>query len=128
VHRALSRRRIPVTTLQTLKDFDGETATLCHLFTDEETKVRCRSVLIVGLRVPRAELREALQARRGELDAAGIRSIATIGDALAPGAIAHAVYSGHKAARELGERGGKIYLRDTPITDCEPGFEQAAAE
>jgi dimethylamine/trimethylamine dehydrogenase len=128
VHRALSRRRIPVTTLQTLKDFDGETATLCHLFTDEETKVRCRSVLIVGLRVPRAELREALQARRGELDAAGIRSIATIGDALAPGAIAHAVHSGHKAARELGERGGKIYLRDTPITDCEPGFEQAAAE
>lgn len=128
VHQALSRRRIPVTTLQMLKAFDGETATLAQLFTGEETRVRCRSVLIVGLRTPRTELKDALEARRADLDAAGIRSIVTIGDGLAPGAIAHAVHSGHKAARELGQGGGrKLYLRDTPITDCEPGFDHAEA-
>ncbi|MCH9012667.1 MAG: hypothetical protein IIA68_06365, partial [Proteobacteria bacterium] len=32
---------------------------------------------------------------------AGIRSVAAIGDALAPGSIAAAVYAGHRAAREL---------------------------
>lgn len=120
VHRALSRRNVPVTTLQTLKDFDGETATLVHLFTGEETRVQCRSVLIVGLRTPRNELQEAIEVRRADLDAAGIRSITIIGDALAPGAITHAVHSGHKAARELGQNGSRRpYLRDTPITDCE---------
>ncbi|MDQ0510556.1 oxidoreductase [Ancylobacter amanitiformis] len=128
VHRALARRNIPVTTLHLLKDFDGETATLAHLFTGEETRMACRSVLIVGLRAPRTDLQEAIAARRGEIDAAGIRSLVTIGDALAPGAIAHAVHSGHLAARELGRSGGRAYyLRDTPITDREPAFDRAEA-
>lgn len=128
VHRALLRRRIPVTTLQTVTGFDGEMATLAHVFTGEETTMHCHSILIVGLRRPRSALREALDLRRAEVEAAGIASVTTIGDALAPGAIAHAVHSGHKAARELGQRDGhRLYLRDTPITDCEPGFEQADA-
>ncbi|MGQ3215498.1 oxidoreductase [Shinella sp.] len=128
VHKALSRRNVPVTTLQMLKAFDGETATLAHLFTGEETRVHCRSILIVGLRLPRTELLDALEARRVDLETAGIKSVTTIGDALAPGAITHAVHSGHKAARELGMGGTRrLYLRDTPITDCEPGFEQAEA-
>ncbi|MBB3772168.1 dimethylamine/trimethylamine dehydrogenase [Angulomicrobium tetraedrale] len=128
VHRALARRNVPVTTLHRLKDFDGDTATLAHLFTGEETKVACRAVLIVGLRAPRTELEEAIAARRGEIDAAGIRSLVTIGDALAPGAIAHAVHSGHLAARELGRSGSRAhYLRDTPITDREPAFDRAEA-
>ncbi|MBL0371806.1 FAD-dependent oxidoreductase [Rhizobium sp. KVB221] len=128
VHKALARRNVSVTTLQMLTDFDGETATLTHLFNGEQTQVSCRSVLIVGLRLPRTELRDALEARRADLEAAGIKSITTIGDGLAPGAITHAVHSGHKAARELGlGQSRKLYLRDTPITDCEPGFEHAEA-
>ncbi len=128
VHRALLRRRIPVTTLQTVTGFDGETVTLAHVFTGEETIMHCRSILVVGLRRPRSTLREALDLRRAEVEAAGIASVTTIGDALAPGAIAHAVHSGHKAARELGQRDGhRLYLRDTPITDREPGFEHADA-
>ena len=51
VHRALARRKVPVTTLHLLKSFDGETATLAHLFTGEETRVACRSVVIVGLQI-----------------------------------------------------------------------------
>ena len=39
--------------------------------------------------------------------AAGIRSVTRIGDALAPGAIVHAVYSGHRYARELDARPGE---------------------
>ena len=104
VHRALARRNVPVTTLHLLKSFDGETATLAHLFTGEESRIACRSVLIVGLRLPRDELFEALTARADDLAAAGIRSVDRIGDTLAPGAIVHAVHSGHKLARELGAK------------------------
>ncbi|MBB3977514.1 dimethylamine/trimethylamine dehydrogenase [Rhizobium azooxidifex] len=127
VHQALSRRKVPVRTLQILKEFDGETATLAHLFTGEQTKLACRSVLIVGLRAPRGQLKDALDTRLADLETAGIGSVTVIGDALAPGAIAHAVHSGHLAARELGQGGRKPYLRDTPITDREPGFAPAEA-
>ena len=128
VHRALARRDISVTTLQMLTAFDGATATLTHLFTGETAAAPCRSVLIVGLRLPRRELPDAVEARRADLESAGIRSIITIGDGLAPGAIAHAVHSGHKAARELGQGNGRrLYLRDRPITDCEPDFIQTEA-
>ncbi|QRM54400.1 FAD-dependent oxidoreductase [Sinorhizobium sp. BG8] len=128
VHRALAWRQVPVTTLAMVTAFDGEKATLAHVFTGEETTVECRSLLIVGLRLPRTELQDALAARRADLTAAGIRSVTAIGDALAPGAITHAVHSGHKYARELGAIGlVQPYRRDTPIVDREPGFEPRAA-
>ena len=129
VHRALSKRHVSVTTLHVLKSFDGETATLAHIFTGEEKRFPCRSVLIVGLRLPRDELYAALTARADEITAAGIRSIDRIGDALAPGAIVHAVHSGHRLARELGEPAARPYRRDTPITDAVQDFEiRTAAE
>jgi dimethylamine/trimethylamine dehydrogenase len=127
VHRALARRRVAVTTLHTLAGFDGETATLAHIFTGEQTRVACRSVLIVGLRLPRGELFEAVTARSAELADAGIRSVERIGDALAPGAIVHAVHSGHRLARELGlARPARPYRRDGPFVDAE-GFEAREA-
>ena len=46
-------------------------------------------------------VRCALLAREAEWADAGIRDVRCIGDALAPGLIAHAVYAGHRYAREL---------------------------
>ncbi len=43
-----------------------------------------------------------------------------IGDALAPGAIVHAVHSGHQYAQELDQAGGKGYLRDIQIGEDAP--------
>ncbi len=128
VHRALGKRNINVTTLHMVSAFDGETAKLTHLFTGEETSVPCRSILIVGLRLPRNELYDALMARTDDITAAGIQSVDRIGDALAPGAIVHAVHSGHKFARELGAiKLDRPYRRDFPIVEVEPGFEPRAA-
>jgi dimethylamine/trimethylamine dehydrogenase len=116
VHRALAKRRVPVITLHLLSAFDGETATLRHLFTGEELRMACCSVVIVGLRVPRGELVSALEDRAADVAGAGVRSIERAGDALAPGAIVHAVHSGHRVAREidLGE-GPAPFRRDFPI-------------
>jgi dimethylamine/trimethylamine dehydrogenase len=118
VHRALARRRVPVTTLHLLSAFDGETATLKHVFTGQELRLSCRSIVIVGMRAPRGELLAALESRGPEIAAAGVRSVERAGDALAPGAIVHAIHSGHRVARELdlGER-MPPYRRDFPIAE-----------
>lgn len=127
VHRALASRDVPVTTLACLSAFDGETATLSHLFTGERTKVACRSIVIVGLRKPNAGLYDELLQRSAEVAAAGIKSIERIGDALAPGAIVHAVHSGHKLARELGCKvPARPYRRDAPIVDAAPACDTLA--
>jgi dimethylamine/trimethylamine dehydrogenase len=116
VHRALARRGVRVITLHILAAFDGAAATLKHLFTGEEISLDCRSIVIVGLRMPRDELWSAMEDRAAEVAAAGIRSVERAGDALAPGAIAHAIHSGHRVARELGA--GNIeppFRRDVPF-------------
>ena len=128
VARALKDRSIPVSTLASLTAFDGETATLANLFTGEATRLSCRSVLITGLRLPDTTLADAFAQREADWKAAGIRSVRMIGDALAPGAITHAVHSGHLAARTLGEdHGHAAYRRDTPIVDRVEGFSLLAA-
>ncbi|MBS3650247.1 FAD-dependent oxidoreductase [Pseudaminobacter sp. 19-2017] len=127
VHRALTRRGVPVTTLRTVAGFDGEAVRLSHLFTGEVTQIAARSLVIVGLRSPRDELYRELTARMAELKAAGVSSIERIGDALAPGAIVHAVYSGHKLAQELGQE-VRPARRDTPFGEEEFAPQTEAAE
>jgi dimethylamine/trimethylamine dehydrogenase len=66
--------------------------------------------------VPRDDLYQALMARGPDLKNAGIVNISRIGDAFAPGAIVHAVYSGHRYAREFDTQPGAApYTRDFPI-------------
>jgi len=118
VARALARRNVSVTTLSTVSAFDGQSATLKHVFTGEETRVVCENLLIVGLRKPRTELFDTLTKRQADVSAAGILSVDLIGDCLAPGALVHAVHSGHKLGRELGTADyGKPFLRDGPFVD-----------
>jgi dimethylamine/trimethylamine dehydrogenase len=121
VARALTRRNVPVRTLEMVSAFDGETVTLANIFTGETTVLPCRNVVITGLRLPRTELFDAMTARRADLEAAGIRSFERLGDALAPGALAHAVHSGHRAAQELGI-GPQPFRRDAPIVEFEPSY------
>ena len=87
VHRALTRRKVTVTTLTTVSAFDGQTATLSQIFTGEQQAHPCRNLVIVGLRLANDDLQKALLAKAEALAAAGIRSVQAIGDALAPGAI-----------------------------------------
>ncbi|WOV90242.1 MAG: hypothetical protein R1F54_06715 [Candidatus Zeuxoniibacter abyssi] len=56
---------------------------------------------MVTEREPNDELYEALSARENDMKQAGIKTLLPIDDCHAPGTIAAAVYSGHKAAREF---------------------------
>jgi dimethylamine/trimethylamine dehydrogenase len=121
VHRALALAGVAVLTLSRVTALaDGE-ATIVNLFTGTERRVPCRSIVIVGVRRASDALYHALCARAGEFAAAGIISVDRIGDALAPGAIVHAVYSGHRYARELDcPTESAPYLRDSPLLPTAP--------
>jgi dimethylamine/trimethylamine dehydrogenase len=116
VHRALAAAGITLHTLSRVTDFKPGILTLASQFTDQPTHLACGSLVIVGTRLPNDSLYHALSARPHELTAAGITSVTRIGDALAPGALAHAIYSGHRYARELdADPQCQGFRRDTPL-------------
>ena len=85
---------------------------LRHMATGRDTEMKAATVVTVTSRAPVDDLFHALQKDGAALEAAGIASITRIGDCLAPGAIVHAVYAGHRAARELGvDSGGAWNVR-----------------
>jgi len=59
------------------------------------------ALVTITARLPEDALYHALRAREAEWCEAGLRTVVRVGDALAPGLIAHAVYAGHRYAREL---------------------------
>jgi dimethylamine/trimethylamine dehydrogenase len=106
VHRALANSGVTLHTLSRVTAFKPGVLTLASQFTDKETHLACGSLVIVGARFPNDALYH-------ELTKAGIASVTRIGDALAPGAIVHAVYSGHRYARELDAT--PVFRRDKPL-------------
>ena len=58
-------------------------------------------MVLVTARVPNDSLYEQLMAREADFAASGLHSLTRIGDRLAPGTIAAAVYAGHRFAREF---------------------------
>ena len=116
IHRMLAANGIALHTLTRVTAFSEGEVTLANQFTNAETRLPCRSLVIVGARFAADALHADLSARATELAGAGIRSVTRIGDALAPGAIVHAVYSGHRYAEELDADPQSIaYRRDAPL-------------
>ncbi len=76
-------------------------ATLRCVYTGRERELACAAAVLVTARLPEEQLYLELAAREADWPAAGIRTVTAIGDALAPGTIAAAVYSGHRHARQL---------------------------
>jgi dimethylamine/trimethylamine dehydrogenase len=121
VHRALANAGVVLKTLTLVARIENDALVVANVFTGEEQSLPCKSLVIAGARTAQDELYRSLIARRADWDAAGIASVDCIGDALAPGAIAHAVYSAHRYARELDQPAGReIYRRDSPILKSAP--------
>ncbi len=70
-------------------------------YSGEKQQVAAKALVLVTSRLPNEDLYLALNAAPEKLKQAGIKSVTRIGDCLAPGFIAHAVYHGHRYAREL---------------------------
>jgi dimethylamine/trimethylamine dehydrogenase len=93
----------------------GEIELAC-VFTDRRLTLAAGSVVMVTARVPLDELYTTLSADPKGLTHAGIKTVGRVGDCLAPGMIAHAVYSGHRYAREFEEpRPENLSFRTEPV-------------
>ena len=123
VYQALERANVAVHTTANLISFDGECATLKNLFHTAETEIQVDAVVIVGHREPNDALYQGLV---GQSDADNPSSVTLIGDALAPGAIVHAVHNGHLFARGLVDD-TSTFLRDEPVTLDVPASVYASA-
>jgi dimethylamine/trimethylamine dehydrogenase len=94
-------------------EFDGEEVIIECTFTGRRSRIGAASIVTVTSRLPNDDLAQALGVMPDKVAAAGIRSVSSIGDCLAPSTIAAAVYAGHRYAREF----------DWPQSDA-VGFER----
>ncbi len=119
VHQSFAKKAIALRTLEVVTGFDGDTLHLAGIFTGQPAQIAVRSLVIVGYRAPGSALYDALapDAKPGTLHLTG--------DANAPGAIVHAVYQGHKTARELGVAQA-VVRRDAPFAPRDFRLPEAA--
>ena len=97
---------------------DGGVTASCAI-TGRSEEVEADAVVLVTSREPGDRLARDLEARAADWADAGIESVVTIGDALAPATIAHAVYAGRRYAEELD---------GPPVTGDEVPFRREIAE
>ena len=79
---------------------EGEVHTRCA-FTGHEGRISADATLLVTSRLPEDGLFQDMMARQQQWADHGLRSVRVIGDALAPGTIAAAVWEGRRYAEEL---------------------------
>ncbi len=97
---------VEIVTQQAVRAFEGD-AVLCEdVWTGVCVARPADALLMVTTRLPNDRLLGELQTHATKL-----ASLRAIGDAEAPGLIAHAIYSGHRAARELGESPAAVPFR-----------------
>ena len=89
----------------TLEAFDGEAATLGCIYSGRRQQRAAATLVLVTSREPQDALYRELVP---DTDEPLPFSIERIGDCSQPALIAHAVYSGHKAGRELGRPHGPV--------------------
>ena len=86
----------------TVSAFANGKVELTSIYRDKTVRsIDCTSLVIVGARKPNDALYQELLADPDKLKDAGIEDVRSIGDCRAPGAIVHAVYSGHECARTI---------------------------
>jgi dimethylamine/trimethylamine dehydrogenase len=103
VQAQLIRLGVEILPSHDLAGGEGGVIALEHIHTGRRLTRPCDTLLLVTARLPNDALYRALQSDPAALAAAGIKSVTRIGDCLAPGAIVHAVYGGHRFARLLDE-------------------------
>jgi dimethylamine/trimethylamine dehydrogenase len=93
--------------------FDGEAVTLSCVYSGRERRHLAATLILVTSREPRDELYRELVGEEGSAPGLKVRRI---GDCRQPALIAHAVFSGHEAARELDQQDdAKAVQRDRSV-------------
>ncbi len=106
---------IKIVPLHNLAEIERDHVELTCVYTGNRKAVSCNSVMLLTMRDSVDGLYSDIIAE----DSQTIKSVTRIGDCLAPGTIAAAVYSGHRYARELGEPLGEgvPFRRELPALE-----------
>jgi len=109
IQKRLAQLAVECVVSHSITDFSGTTLQLEQVWNGKPKSLHCDALVSITARLPNDALFQALRERESEWQDAGIQRIDCIGDALAPGLIAHAVYAGHRYAQELGAtRDGEV--------------------
>jgi dimethylamine/trimethylamine dehydrogenase len=115
IQRRLLETGVTLLTGRRLISLDGGARHAC-VYTGREAELDAASAVLVTSRLSNDSLWRELQSRAAGGDAPW-RSLTCIGDALVPATIAHAVYAGHRFAREFEAEApkGAPYLRERVV-------------
>ena len=92
---------VQILTGKVVDAFDGDKVELTCVYTGKSIRQTAASLITVTARRPIDELYYQLISDPDAIKESGIKSVQRVGDCLAPGIIAAAIHSGHRAAREL---------------------------
>src|ERR1019366_8004762 len=122
IQRHLMVLGVEIVTSRNLVEFDGDQVFTQCTYTDRVSMLPAASVVTVTARLPNAELAYSLAGMPDAVTNAGIISVTSIGDCLAPSTIAAAVYAGHRYAREFdwSESDAAAFRRELPIAMVGP--------
>ncbi|NIA69352.1 NADH:flavin oxidoreductase [Pelagibius litoralis] len=110
IQKRLIEMDVRIRPLHSVVALGRDTATLQCVYTERRHEIACSTFVPVTMRRPVDTLYHEILRLTGPGEAPAPKSLGRIGDCLAPGTIAAAVYGGHRYARELGE----------PVTDAVP--------
>jgi dimethylamine/trimethylamine dehydrogenase len=100
IQRRLLELGVAIMTSKTVLGVDESGIEAACVYTGRSEHVPAASVVLVTSQAPADELYQALKAQQDAAGLGGIRKLVRIGDCLAPGTIAAAIYAGHRLARE----------------------------
>jgi len=103
IHKKLLAAGVHIELSTVLTATGAGLVTVADTFTSAERTIPADALVTVTARLPNDQLVTDLQERHPEWPAAGLESVTAIGDCLAPGTIAAAVWDGHRYAADLNE-------------------------
>ena len=101
IQTRLLEKGVQITALRTLKRISPGCAEISCVYTGRTEEVETDAVVLVTSRIPSGGIAADLARQTERWSDAGLEDVKTIGDALAPATIAHAVYAGRRYAEEL---------------------------
>ena len=112
IQTRLMEMGVSIIPLHNVDEVRADAVELACIYTERTHHIPCGTFIPVTMRTASDALHADLAARDGSW-----KSLTRIGDCLAPGTIAAAVYSGHKFAREFGEpvQPGVPFKRELPM-------------
>lgn len=111
IQRRLLELNITIIASHSLMNVTPEGVIACCAYTDRPRFIPAASLLLVTSREPEQGLYLSLSESPEQRLSAGIETLTLVGDCLAPGTIAAAVYSGHRMAREFDAPAGSLIMR-----------------